>query len=149
MVDYEKGSHTVYKIQLHFVWITKYRYKILQGRIAERARELIRQVCKRSNVEIVKGHMEVDHVHLFVSVPPTLSPSKLMQYIKGSSSRHLQEEFPELNKRYWGRHMWAIGYFCASSGTVTDEMIKQYIENHREESPKDNFLISGEPGNEK
>ena len=88
-------------LKYHFVWITKYRYKVLEGVIADRARTIIRQVCKRNHVEILKGHMEKDHVHLLVDAPPSLSPSKLMQYIKGVSSRKLQQEFTQLNKKYW------------------------------------------------
>ena len=143
MADYRKASHTVYDIKLHFVWRSKYRYKVLVGPIADKCRELIRQICKRNNVEIIKGHMEPDHVHLLVSMPPTISPSKLMQYVKGSSSRRLQQEFSQLNKRFWGRHMWSTGYFCASSGTVTDDIIKEYLEKHRDKD-EDNFTISGE-----
>ena len=145
MANYKKSSHTVHAIKLHFVWITKYRYKVLIGPVADRAREVIRQVCQRNKAEIIKGHMEPDHVHLFVDVPPNLPASKLMQYIKGVSSRKLQQEFSDLNKRYWGRHLWATGYFCASSGTVTDEMIKEYLERHKDEGPEDNFSIAGEP----
>ena len=144
MGKYEKSSHTIYTIKLHFVWATKYRYKVLKSDIAERARELIKQVCQRNKVQIIKGHMELDHVHLFVETPPTMAPSKLMQYIKGFTSRRLQEEFLELNKRYWGRHIWATGYFCASSGTVTDEMIKEYLDHHKKQNPNDNFSIAGE-----
>jgi putative transposase len=143
MQFYEQGSHTKYSIKLHFVWITKYRYKALTGAIAERARELIRQVCQRNQVEILKGHMEPDHVHLFVSIPTDISASKLMQYIKGSTSRKLQQEFAEIRKRYWGRHLWASGYFCVSAGNITDEMIKEYIEHHRD-SPSDDFTITNE-----
>lgn len=146
MADYRKGSHTIHDIKLHFVWATKYRYKILTEQVADRCRELIRQICKRNRVEIIKGHMEPEHIHLFVSVPPTISPSKLMQYIKGSSSRRLQQEFPYLNKRYWGRHMWRTGYFVASAGTVTEQMIKDYLDHHRDED-EDDFTISGEPDN--
>ncbi len=146
MADYKTSSHTVHAIKLHYVWATKYRYKILEGAIADRARELIRQICKRNQVTIIKGHMEADHVHIFVDVPQNLTPSKLMQYIKGASSRKLQQEYPELNKRYWGRHLWAVGYFCASSGTVTDAMIKEYLERHKDEGPEDNFSIAGELG---
>lgn len=142
MAEYKKGCHTVYDIKLHFVWRTKYRYKILKERLADRCRELIIQVCKRNKVDIIKGHMEADHIHLFVSLPATIAPSKLMQYIKGSTSRRLQQEFPELNKRYWGRHMWSTGYFCASSGTVTDETIKQYLEEHRDKDSQNDFTIA-------
>jgi putative transposase len=92
-------------------------------------------------VTILKGHVSQDHIHLFVSAPPRLSVSKMMQYIKGKSSRRLQEEYPSLRKRYWGRHLWARGYFCASSGTVTEEMIAAYIEHH-EKPPEDVFKVA-------
>ena len=74
---------------------------------------------------------------MLVSAPPHLAPSKLVQYVKGRSSRKLQEEFPELRKRYWGQHLWARGYFAASSGNVTDEIIAQYIENQGKDMPDD------------
>jgi putative transposase len=71
-----------------------------------------------------------------------MAPSKIIQYIKGRSSRLLQQEYPNLRKRYWGRHLWARGYFCASSGKVTDEMIKEYIERHEVQPPEENFRIT-------
>ena len=123
------GSHTVYDIQYHVVWTTKYRYKVLNGKIAERLRELIRQGCEARKITIVRGSIGKDHVHMLISCPPTLAPSKIMQYLKGRSSRLLQEEFQELKKRYWGQHLWAVGYFCRTVGAVTEEMIKQYIED--------------------
>ena len=123
------GSHTVYDIQYHVVWTTKYRYKVLNGKIAERLRELIRQGCEARKITIVRGSIGKDHVHMLISCPPTLAPSKIMQYLKGRSSRLLQEEFQELKKRYWGQHLWAEGYLCRTVGAVTEEMIKQYIED--------------------
>ena len=123
------GSHRVYDIQYNVVWTTKYRYKVLNGKIAERLRELIRQGCDARKITIVRGSIGKDHVHMLISCPPTLAPSKIMQYLKGRSSRLLQEEFQELKKRYWGQHLWAVGYFCRTVGAVTEEMIKQYIED--------------------
>ncbi len=143
MTEYRTGAHTVYDIKYHVVWVTKYRYKILRGEMAERARDLIRKICEAREIVIVKGHISSDHVHQLVSVPPHLSVSKMMQYIKGKSSYQLQREYPSLKKRYWGRHLWARGYFCASSGTVTDEMIKAYIEQ-QDVPPEDNFRVSDE-----
>jgi len=141
MVEYRKGPHTVYDIQYHFVWVTKYRYHVLRGPVAERARELIRQSCMSRDIRILRGHVSKDHVHLLVSCPPSLSPAKVMQYLKGRSSKMLQDEFPHLKKRYWGRHLWARGYFCATVGAVTEELIQEYIEKHDEESPPENFRI--------
>ena len=143
MGEYRHSAHAVYDIKYHVIWITKYRYKILRGRIAERARDLIRQVCQAREVVIVRGAVSPDHIHMLLSVPPQLGPAKLVQYIKGRSSRRLQDEFPELRKRYWGQHLWARGYFCASSGTVTDEMIAAYIE-HQNVPPDDGFRVSDE-----
>ena len=144
MQKYRKTSHTVYDIKYHFVWITKYRKKILKGELANRVREIIREVCKCNEVEIIKGHVSVDHVHLFVSVPPHLSVSKLMQYIKGKSSRKIMSEFKTVSKMYWGRHFWARGYFVVSSGTITDEMIIDYIEKQDTEEDERDFKIDGE-----
>ena len=142
MQMYRKGSHTIYDIKYHIVWITKYRKPVLSGVIAERCRELIRQVSKANEVEIIKGHISKDHVHVFVSVRPNISVSKLVQMLKGVSSRKLLQEDKNLQKRYWGQHLWARGYFVASSGNITDEMIKEYIENQDVEKD-DDFRISG------
>jgi putative transposase len=126
------------------VWITKYRKRVLGGEVAKRARELIREICRSKEVEIIKGHVSNDHVHIFVSVPPHISVSNLMQSIKGKSSRKLMTEFKALSRTFWGRHIWARGYFVASSGNVTDEVIMQYIELQGKEPEDGNFRIDGE-----
>ena len=107
-------------------------------------RELVREVCQANNIEILQGHISRDHVHLFLSVPPHLSPSKVMQYIKGKSSRKLMMEFHHIQRAYWGRHIWGRGYFVASSGNVTDEVIQEYIRLQQEVEPQDggeNFRV--------
>ena len=113
----------------------------MRGEIADRARELIREICKTKDVEIIKGHISRDHVHLLVSVPPDVSVSKLVQAIKGKSSRKLMMEYKSLNRQFWGRHIWARGYFVASSGNVTDDVIAKYIEEQGKEPPDDNFEV--------
>ena len=135
------GSHTVYDIQYHIVWTTKYRYKILTGKVAERLRELLRQGCEARGIKIIKGSINKEHVHMLVGCVPTLAPSKMMQYLKGRSSKILQEEFNELRKRYWGQHLWASGYFIRTVGTVTEEMIKEYIENQGQGRNDEVFTI--------
>lgn len=142
-MSYRHGSHTVFEIHLHLVWVTKYRKPILGGEVGLRARELIRQVCRDSEIEILKGHVSKDHVHLFVSIPPQIAVSRVVQKIKGKSSYKLLQEFSHLRKVFWGRHVWARGYFCCSSGNVTDEMIKEYIENQRHEDDKE-FKVEDE-----
>jgi putative transposase len=105
----------VFKIQYHFVLVTKYRYQILKGVVSK------------------------DNVDLLVSTPPTMAPSEIMRRIKGCSSMKLFESYPDLKKRYWGRHFWARGYFCVTSGELTEEMIKNYLEHHFEPKVDDNF----------
>jgi putative transposase len=138
-MDYRYGSHTVFNIEYHFVWVTKYRYKVLTGDVALRVRELVRQICEVFEIRIIKGVVSKDHIHVLVSAPPTMAPSEIMRRIKGKISVKLFEEFPVLKKRYWGRHFWARGYFCATAGQVTDEMIQAYLEHHFEPSLEDNF----------
>ncbi len=132
MTEYRHSAHGVYELKYHVVWCTKYRYKIMRGRVAELARDLIRQTCESRDVVIVRGAVSPDHVHLLLTAPPLLSPAKLVQYVKGRSSRQLLAGFPELRKRYWGQHMWARGYFCATVGAVDEETIKAYIERESE-----------------
>ena len=139
MVDYRKGSHTVYDIKYHVVWVTKYRYQILNKVIGERLRELIRQGCESIGVTIVRGSIGRDHVHMLLSCPTTMAPCKIVQYLKGRSSKLIQDEFPELKKRYWGQHLWSVGYFCATVGSVTEETIKEYIEQQDKRDIKDVF----------
>ena len=138
-MDYRYGSHTVFNIEYHFVWVTKYRYQVLTGDVALRIRELVRQTCDIFEIRILKGVISKDHVHLLVSAPPTMAPSEIMRRIKGRTSSKMFEEFPNLKKRYWGRHFWARGYFCVTAGQVTDEMIKEYLEHHFEPNPDDDF----------
>ncbi len=142
MAEYKNGGHAVYDIKYHFVWITKYRYKVLRGQVAVRTRDLLRQGCDAKGMTIKKGSVEPDHVHMLLSCPTNLSPSQIMQYLKGRSSHILQDEFPELKKRYWGQHMWARGYFCGTAGQVDQETIKRYIETQgREEREAEDFTI--------
>ena len=142
MESYQHGAHSVFSIHLHLVWITKYRKPVLVGDIAAKTREILRQVCASQDVEIMRGHIARDHVHMFVSIPPQVTISRLVQKMKGKSSYTLLHSFPSLRRQYWGRHFWARGYFCCSSGNVTDEIIKQYIEQQEQED--NTFKIEGE-----
>ncbi len=132
MVRYLRYStHTVHELSVHIVFATKYRYAVLKGEIAIRTRDLIRQICDSLDVQIIKGVVSSDHVHLHVSKSPSLSESELVRRIKGRSGRKLLMEYPELKRRYWGGHFWAIGFGAWSSGNVTKEMINEYLEHHR------------------
>ena len=139
MESYNKSSHAIYDIKYHIIWVTKYRYKVLYKPILGRLRDLIRQGCEARNVVILQGSIGKEHVHLLVSCPPSIAPSKLVQYLKGRSSRLIQEEFQELKKKYWGQHLWARGYFCGTVENVTEEIIRNYIANQGIEK-KDNIF---------
>ena len=145
MQKYRTTSHTKYDIKYHLVWITKYRKAVLIGPVAVRVRELVREICKAQDIEIVKGHVGKDHVHVFVSVPPYLSVSKVMQYLKGKTSHKVLMEFAHLRRQFWGRHIWARGYFAASSGNVTDEVIIEYIATQGQEPSEadEDFKVEG------
>jgi len=145
MEDYRSGPHSRYDLKYHFVWVTKYRKAVLIGEVGVRLRELVREVCRTNEIEILRGAISRDHVHLLLSCPPNLSPSKVMQYIKGKSSRKLMMEFNHIAKQFWGRHLWARGYFVASSGNVTDEVIMEYLKLQDGTEPDDggdNFQIT-------
>jgi len=133
-MQYDKGKHTIYHHRYHLVWITKCRQKVLTGAIRERVREVARQVCEEIGVTIIKGVLSTDHVHMFVSIPPHRAVSDVMRRVKGRTSRKVQMEFPELRKRYWGRHFWARGYFRTTNGAVNEDTLLQYIETHATKS---------------
>lgn len=130
-MDYRHGSHTKFAIHLHLVWVTKYRKQVLKGEIAWFVREVIREECRRLKVDILKGYVSTDHVHLFVSIPPQVTISRLVQPLKGKSSFQLLARYPELSKIFWGRPFWARGYLVHRRGQVTDEIIRVYLENQQ------------------
>ena len=138
MENQRSNGHTVSRMTAHLVWSTKYRYSVLQGDIQSRCRMLLIQMCEAEDIIILKGVVSQDHVHMHINYRPTQSISEIVKKLKGRSSRKLQQEFPELKKRYWGQHFWAIGYGCWSTGNITDEMVNEYLEHHRRPNNEDN-----------
>jgi putative transposase len=118
--------------------------KILTKRIGERLRELLRQGCAARGITIVEGSIGKEHVHMLISCPPSIAASKIVPYLKGRSSRLLQEEYEELKKRYWGQRLWARGYFCVTAGSVTKEMIQEYIANQFKREGESSFKVEGD-----
>ena len=144
VMSYRKGSHSLFDLKVHVVWITKYRKSILRGDVSTNLRDILRRVCEELEVEIQAGNVRLDHVHMLVSIPPQLSVSKLMQKLKGVSSRKLLQSDKQLQKEFWGKHLWARGYFSVSSGNVTDDVITEYIKNQDEverRKKSDNFTV--------
>ncbi len=141
MENYKRGSHTVWDLKYHLVWTTKYRYQVLGGDVGVRCRELLREIAMSQDMEIHAGSINRDHVHMLISIPPNLSISRGVQFLKGKSSHRLLSEFRHLKKRYWGQHLWARGYWVVSSGNVTDEAWKEYIKNQKPPEPDDDFTV--------
>ncbi|MCF6359406.1 MAG: IS200/IS605 family transposase [Cyclobacteriaceae bacterium] len=143
MKEQRSNGHSVSMLTVHLVWSTKYRYSVLQGDIKIRCRSLLIQICDSEDVRILKGVVSKDHVHMHINYRPSQSISDLVKRLKGRSSRKLQEEFPELKKQYWGRHFWAIGFGCWSTGNITDKMVNDYLEHHRkpDDHSESNFIL--------
>ena len=136
MKYYRTGAHTKYDVKVHLIWATKYRKCVLCGEVAVRVRDLIRRISMEHEIDIISGKVARDHIHLFVSYRAVMSIAKMVQELKGASSRILLKEFSHLRKQFWGKHLWARGYCAISSGTITDEMIAEYI-NEQEGEPMD------------
>jgi len=118
---------------VHLIWIPKYRKRVLVGPVAIRVRDILRQIAMEHELEVIAGKVSVDHVHMFIGYRPTHNISKIVQWLKGTSSRLMLQEFAHLRKQFWGRHFWARGYMAVSSGNVTDEMIQAYIDEQEGE----------------
>jgi putative transposase len=133
MRRFQVGAHTKFDLKVHLIWVPKYRKRVLVGQVAIRARDLLRQIAVEHEVDIISGKVAADHVHMFVAYRPTQDIAQIVEYFKGISSRVLLAEFAHLKKTFWGRHFWARGYCAISSGTITDEMIQQYIDQQEGE----------------
>ncbi len=140
---YQTSSHTKYDLRIHLVWITKYRYNVINQKIGKRLIEILRTICKNQNLKVISGAVNSDHVHIYLAIRPDISVSKIAMLLKGGSSNKLMQEFKELEKRYYGRHLWARGYFVSSVGKVDEETIQNYIKNHgNEDIDDDTFTLS-------
>ena len=143
-MDNKSLSHTRWKCQYHIVFIPKYRKKQLYGKIRTDVREIIATLCRYKGVEIVEGAVCLDHVHLCVSIPPKMSISNFMGYLKGKKYKEvclhtllmIYDRHPELQNK-WNKAFWARGYYVATAGNITEEAIKKYIQEQSEESRKE------------
>jgi putative transposase len=136
MGKFLKSSHVAYRCEYHFVWVPKYRYKALVGEVRERLKEILTELCERQEITILEGAIKADHVHMYLSVPPTQSPSHVMKILKGKSAEYLAREFPELAKKYWEMHICARGY-CVSTVGMNEEVIREYVRKQQEEEIKE------------
>ena len=131
----KSGGHTKYELKYHFVWCPKYRKMILKGNIGKYVAHVIYEIAERYDFQVVELAVMPDHVHLFVSAAPEISPAHLAQVIKSITAQQVFKRFPGIKRYLWGGALWERGYFVMSSGTgTTDEMIRQYIKDQRPHS---------------
>ena len=126
-MDNRSISHTKWKCQYHIVFIPKYRKKVLYGKIRDDVREIISTLCKYRNVEIIAGAVCIDHIHLSVAIPPKLSISEFMGYLKGKSALMIFDKHANLKYKFGNRHFWAEGYYVSTVG-LNEATIKKYIQ---------------------
>ena len=132
-MDSSSLAHCKWECQYHIVFIPKYRKKKLYGMVRDDVREIIRTLCKYKKVEIVAGAVCTDHIHLCVSIPPKLSVSDFVGYLKGKSALMIFDKHPEMGNK-WDRSFWARGYYVSTVGNVDEETVKEYIRRQTEES---------------
>jgi putative transposase len=132
MADYEgvrTGRHCVFVLHAHLVFVTKYRHKVFSDRHLTRLEEVMRAVCRDFECELVEFNGESNHVHLLVNFPPKVALSKLVNSLKGVSSRRMRQEFPDLVLHYWrAQRLWSGSYFAGSVGGAPISVLRQYIE---------------------
>ena len=129
MKKYYRGAHTKHRHMFHIIWLPKYRKKVLSGRVKARVEELIRECASTNNWEIQELNVQLDHVHLMIQLPPSVSVSKAVQHLKGLSSRMIRSELPEVKKQLWGTDFWAEGFFSETVGQKNEAAIRRYIQN--------------------
>ena len=130
MRKYWHGSHTTHRLMYHIIWLPKYRKKVLEGCVKKRVEDVLREIADINGWEIQELNVQLDHVHLMIQLPPSISVSKAVQFLKGVSSKTIREELPqEIKRMLWGKDFWAEGYFAETVGNVTEETIRNYIKN--------------------
>ena len=136
-------SHTRWNCKYHIVFIPKYRRKEIYGKIRIDIGRIIRQLCEYKDVEIVEAHAMSDHIHMLVRIPPKISVSGFMGYLKGKSSLMIFERHANLKYKYGNRNFWAKGYFASTVG-LTDEVVREYIRNQEKEDMMQDNLSTKE-----
>jgi len=126
----DKGCHSVYSLQFHLILVVKYRKKVLVGKLAERLKEIVKEVTQHFGIEIIEQETDKDHIHILFSSRPTIILSRFVNSLKTVTSRKLRREFPEVMRReLWGGKFWSPSYFIATTGQVKLEDVKRYVQN--------------------
>ena len=129
-------AHTKWLCKYHIVFTPKYRRKIIFAQLRDSIKEILQSLCKYKGVEILEGHLMPDHIHMLVSIPPKISVSSFMGYLKGKSTLMIYDRHPELQSK-WDKAFWARGYYVETIGNITDEAVQKYIKEQAEESRRE------------
>ena len=130
--DFRTGRHCVFALHVHLVFVTKYRRKVLSANAHETLRDIFTRICQDFEARLVESNGEDDHVHLLIEYPPKVALSRLVNSLKGVSSRRLRHLHPEIARRYYQGVLWSSSYFAASCGGAPLSIIQQYVENQRQ-----------------
>ena len=134
MSPVRRGKHAVYDLKYHFVWIPKYRKNLFTKELEEFTKRVFEEIAKEYDFKIDTMEVGLNHVHMFMEVPPRYSPSEVVQIMKSISARELFKRFPEIKKQLWSGKLWSDGYFVRSVGDkVTTEVIQKYIKYHHDD----------------
>ena len=137
MGKYRRLSHAIYQCTYHLVWVPKYRYRILTGEVAELMNRDIRMLCEWKDVDVLELNVQPDHVHALLSIPPKISVSSFMGFLKGKLAIKVMKSYPRLRKKpYWGNHFWARGYFVSTVG-LNEELIRRYVKYQEEQERRE------------
>lgn len=134
---WKSTPNAVYEINYHFVWSTKYRKCVLVPPVDTALKEILAQSAEEHGYELLGMEVMPDHVHIFLSAPPAVSPAIVAKVLKGASARRLFMTFPQLRRRLWGGHLWNPSYYVGTAGHVSAETIKRYIEEQKTDADAD------------
>ena len=130
--DINSLSHSKWRCKYHLVFAPKYRRRIIYGEIKKEIGKILRKLCEQKHVEIIEAEMCPDHVHMLVSIPPDISVSSFVGYLKGKSSLMIFDKYANLKYKYGNRHFWCRGYYVDTVGK-NEKMIAEYIQNQLQE----------------
>jgi len=127
-MEAQHTKHVTYKLAYHFVWCPNYRKKILVGKLATFVEQEIRRICETTTWTIGALNVQADHVHLFLSAPPSVAPSQIAHTLKGTTARNVLQCFPEIKKQLWGGAFWSRSYYVGSVGDMSVDAVLNYLE---------------------
>lgn len=124
-----KINHCVYNINYHIVFCPKYRHKVIKDDVAETIKEVVQEICAAYGYDLIQMEAMPDHLHIFLSAPPTAAPTEIVRRLKSIAANRIFAAFPCIKKKYfWGSGLWSRGYYIGTAGNVSAETIRQYIE---------------------